>query len=341
MFYSNRLGDIPDSQGQAALTELGLGDLVSTTAIPFGLFGQNFFVTSTQGEFVICAAPHYAWQLPTEQYFAGVITRETTVPTPWPYLVSNSSHPFPWPWGYAAMPRLPGLLLADPEVYAALTAAQRASLAKAEGAMLWSLHRARSPMAGSFHVASGSIRPFAGGYLGRTIDRALQHVSLAFGHGAHSQTDDDWVRGLVDSCRSFGEPSGYSLVHEDFSRNNMTGTIDGDVVTITGLVDLMTSHYGDGLADLARQFSMFLLEPEGESLAQTFVHAYLARSGISGPDVRQRGLLYLLDERLIVWEYAARPGHESLDWWDRSLSLRNWLEPYLDAWASIVDSSPG
>lgn len=340
MYYSNRLGEISEAQVQAALTDLHLGDLVSSAAIPFGLFGQNFFVTSTQGEFVIRAAPHYDWQLPTERHFAGVIARETSVPTPWPYLVSEESDPFPWPWGYAAMPRQPGLLLADPDVCAGLTGAQRLSLAEAEGALLWGLHQARSPVAGAFDVATGSIRPFAGGYLGRTIDRSLGHIETAFGRGAHSPEDDAWVRGPIVSCQSLGEPVTYSIVHEDFNRNNMVGTIDGDVVTITGLVDLMTCHYGDGVADLARQFSMFLLEPEGESLAQTFVHAYLARSGLSGPDVLQRGLLYLLDERLIVWEYAGRPGNEGLDWWDRSLSLRNWLEPFLDAWIREVDSSP-
>ncbi len=340
MFYSNRLGEIPDPQVQAALTQLGLGDLVSTAAIPFGLFGQNFFVTSTHGEFVIRAAPHYAWQLPTEQYFAGVIARETTVPAPWPYLISEGLEPFPWPWGYAAMPRQPGLVLADPAVYARLTPAQRASLAEAEGAMLWALHQARSPVAGTFDIASGAIQPFSGGYLGRTIDRALENASLAFGYGGHSQDDDNWVRNLVESGQKLAEPPGYSVVHEDFSRNNMVGTIDGDVVTISGLFDLMTCHYGDGLADLARQFAMFLLEPHGESPAKKFVHAYLARTGLSEQEVRQRGLLYLIDERLIVWEYAARSGHEALDWWDRSLSLRNWLEPYLDAWESVVDSSP-
>ncbi len=340
MFYSNRLGEIPDSQVQAVLTQLGLGELVSTAAMPFGLFGQNFFVTSTQGEFVIRAAPHYDWQLPTERYFAGVIAWETTVPTPWPYLISNEPEPFPWPWGYAAMPRQPGLLLADPDVYAALTPAQRLSLAEAEGELLWELHQARSPVAGAFDIATGSIQPFPGGYLGRTIGRALNHASLAFGHGAHSQDDGAWVRDLVESSRSLAEPTGYSVVHEDFSRNNMVGTIDGDVVAITGLVDLMTCHYGDGLADLPRQFSTFLLEPDGESLARRFAHAYLARSGSSGPDARKRGLLYLIDERLIVWEYAARPGHEALDWWDRSLPLRTWLEPYLDAWEAVVDSSP-
>jgi len=341
MFYSDRLGQISDIQVQAALAHLGLGDLIATAAIPFGLFEQNFFVTSTQGEFVVRAAPHYAWQLPTEQYFAEVMARETTVPAPWPYLVSHQSEPFPWPWGYAAMPQKPGLLLADAEVYAALTLHQRTSLARAEGDLLWALHQATSPVAGTFDVATGSIRPSAGGYLARTINRTLDHVATAFGHGAHNQGDDDWVRRLVESCRSLDAPDNFSVVHEDFNRNNMVATFDGGEVTITGLVDLMTCHYGDGLADLARQFSIFLDEPEGEPLARRFVHTYLSRTGSWGQDVHQRGLLYLIDERMIAWSYANRPGNEALDWWDRSLSLRTWLEPFLDAWAAVVDASPG
>ncbi len=340
MFYSHRLGEISDDQVQVALTQLGLGNLVSTAAIPFGLFGQNFFVTSTMGEFVIRAAPHYHWQLPTERHFAGVIARETTVPTPWPYLISDEPDPFPWPWGYAAMPRQPGLMLADPGVYASLRPALRLSLAKSEGETLWALHQARSPVAGAFDVATGSIRPFAGGYVGRATERALGHLGTAFGRGAHRPEDDAWVRGLIASCRTLGEPDTYSIVHEDFNRNNMVASIDGETVTITGLVDLMTCHYGDGLADLPRQLSMYLAEPDGERLARRFVHTYLSRSGQSGRDARQRGVLYLIDERLIVWEYASRPGHEGLGWWDPALSLRDWLQPHLQSWEAILDSAP-
>jgi hygromycin-B 7''-O-kinase len=59
--YSKRLGAISPAQFRAALERLGLGDFVRAEAVPFGLFGQNVFVGSTQGEFVLRGVPHYAW----------------------------------------------------------------------------------------------------------------------------------------------------------------------------------------------------------------------------------------------------------------------------------------
>ena len=51
--YSERLGSISDAQLQAALNRFELGTFLQAEAIPFGSFGQNVFVTSSKGNFVL------------------------------------------------------------------------------------------------------------------------------------------------------------------------------------------------------------------------------------------------------------------------------------------------
>src|SRR5262245_37108808 len=60
--YSQRLGALTPQQFQAALTRFGLGTFVGATAVAQGLFAQNVFVQSTQGDYVLRGVPHYPWQ---------------------------------------------------------------------------------------------------------------------------------------------------------------------------------------------------------------------------------------------------------------------------------------
>src|SRR5215208_8330302 len=112
--YSKRLGRISPEQFQAALTRLGLGEYVKAEPVPFGLFGQNVFLTSTQGEFVLRGVPHYPWQFPTEQFIINQLHERTQVPVPYPYLLEPSEDIFGW--SFVLMPRLLGLHLQDKAV---------------------------------------------------------------------------------------------------------------------------------------------------------------------------------------------------------------------------------
>jgi hygromycin-B 7''-O-kinase len=82
--YSKRLGSITTKQFQVALDHFNLGQFISAKAIPFGLFGQNVFLTSTAGEFVLRGAAHYAWQFPEEQFVAKLLHDKTNAPVSWP-----------------------------------------------------------------------------------------------------------------------------------------------------------------------------------------------------------------------------------------------------------------
>ena len=85
--YSKKLGVISDNQFQAALDHFNLGKFVNATAIPFGLFGQNVFLTSSKGEFVFRGAAHYDWQFPEEQFTAKLLHEQSKVSVPWAIFV--------------------------------------------------------------------------------------------------------------------------------------------------------------------------------------------------------------------------------------------------------------
>src|SRR5947208_2818799 len=107
--FSTRLGAISDDQFQAALDHFELGTFIKAEPIPFGLFGQNVFVTSTTGAYVLRGSPHFSWQFPTEQFYIQQLRERTQVPVPWPYLIDLAQDIFGW--SYVLMPRLAGLQL--------------------------------------------------------------------------------------------------------------------------------------------------------------------------------------------------------------------------------------
>ncbi|HEY7850039.1 MAG TPA: hypothetical protein VIC27_08240 [Ktedonobacterales bacterium] len=75
--YSQRLGQITQAQLQAALSRFDLGAFVRAEPTRDGLFGQNLFLTSDRGAYVLRGAPHYSWQVPTEQFFARLLHERT------------------------------------------------------------------------------------------------------------------------------------------------------------------------------------------------------------------------------------------------------------------------
>jgi len=156
--YSQRLGILSDAQFQAALNRFQLGYFISAEPIPFGSFGQNVFVSSTTGEYVLRGQPHFQWQFPTEQFFTHLLHEQTSVPVPWPYRLQPDTEIFGW--SFVLMPRMPGLQLADPQVKAALGPAEREGIARALGENLAHMQEAKWSSSGRYNAATHSVEPF-------------------------------------------------------------------------------------------------------------------------------------------------------------------------------------
>ena len=109
--YSERLGAISDEQFHAVAQRLQIGRFLKAAPTTSGLFGQNVFVTTTEGEFVLRGAPHWVkelheeeyhpedrWQFTKEKYFAEQLHTHTDAPVPWPMLHDQTNDILGWPY---------------------------------------------------------------------------------------------------------------------------------------------------------------------------------------------------------------------------------------------------
>ncbi len=328
--YARRLGALAPEQFQAALTRFALGDFVAAAPIAGGLFGQNVFVTSTQGEYVLRGSPHYPWQFPKEQFGAALLHAHTQIPVAHPYLFDPTPAIFGWP--YLLIPRLYGVH----PLAAHRALPEKLAIARALGQNLAALHALTWPFAGDYDLASQSIQPFPGGFaqwLAADI-RSWLHKARSSAAAAPPVTADDlaWTERVIGAAEgALAVELEPCFVMNDYNPGNLLvaqapGAPRGHSWQVTGLFDLMEYYFGDGEADLMRLIAIYLdKEPQdGARLAQAFGAAYLAaRPAREGFAERYR--LYMLRDRAIVWEYGTRPEH---NWFPHHSSFRDYAEPY-------------
>ncbi len=344
--YSQRLGPISDEQFQAALNHFSLGRFVRAEPIPFGLFGQNVFVSSTEGEFVLRGDPHFWWQFPTEQFYTKLLHERTNIPVPWPYLIDLSTEIFGW--SYVLMPRMPGLQLADPQVKAQLEPEARKAIARALGENLAAMQQAKWPFSGRYDASSGDVQPFdlahelawpfpveANSQLANMpptiisyrerVKACLRHTIARARQYNDATTPDDvaWVEEIIVAGQeALDVPFEPCFVMEDYKEGNLV-VQNTDGWCVSGLFDLMGGHFGDGEADLSRPIAIYL--EDDAQLAHEFLNAYQRHTPLR-PGFVQRFPVYMLLDRSIIWEYSQRTGQ---DWWPKDWSFRDWAEHYL------------
>src|SRR5262245_20542907 len=175
--YSKRLGNISDEQLQGALDYFDLGKFLHAETIPFGLFGQNLFLTSTGGEFVLRGVPHYDWQFPTEKFFIEQLHSNTNVPVPYPYLFDPSAKIFGGP--FVRMPRMHGLQSPDAQMTARLTMDERCGVAQALAAMLIEIQTLRWEHSGRYQPVTQMIEPMPQNYRSWIVQRIRELLTQA------------------------------------------------------------------------------------------------------------------------------------------------------------------
>lgn len=328
--YSQRLGALTPRQFQAALTRFGLGAFVEAAPVSQGLFGQNVFVHSSQGRYVLRGVPHYPWQFPKERFGAALLHEHTSVPVAHPYLLDTSTDIFGWP--YMLMPRLPGTSPADPR----LTDAEQLDIAQALGHNLAQVHQLTWPHAGTYDLATDTIQPFGEGFARWIVADIRQWLAAAQAHGeATTAGDGTWIEEIIgDAQAALAHGFQPCFVMNDYNPGNVLVTDDSGRWQVSGLFDLMEYYFGDGEADLMRLIAIYLgqAQQRGEGLARAFASSYLkqrpARAGFA-----ERYALYMLRDRLIVWEYGTRHG---TNWFAPGQSFRDYVEPFTQSWRRVV-----
>ena len=127
----------------------------------------------------------------------------------------------------------------------------------------------------------------------------------------------------------------------DYKEQNTVVTRSGTGWRVTGVFDLMEGFFGNGEMDLARPVAGYL--EKDPLLAQTFLATYLDRAP-ARPGLRERFAVYLLRDRLIVWEYFQRRevargmsnGSRLKPPWDPDVTLREWAEPYIAEAGALI-----
>lgn len=345
--YSKRLGTISPTQFQSALDRFDLGSFIQAESIPFGLFGQNVFLISTKGEYVLRADPHFPWQFPTECFFARLLHEGTQVPVPWPYMVEPSEDVFGW--SYAMMPRLHGLQLADPNVKDSLKEDDKRGIARAMGEILASMHQLTWPFSGRYNTKSGMVHPFELAqelswpfpvqndvkanthpfssitYSERIVEQIRRYLALSRNYNDCTTVSDViWVEELITHAQSaFEDAFQACFVMQDYKEHNVVVNRTNGGWHVSGLFDLMEAHFGDGEADLSRTIAMYL--DENLMLAQEFAQAYVENISLR-PGFAERFPIYMLHDRLIIWEYIQRNGNVA---WNATKTFRDWSSRYI------------
>lgn len=328
--YSKRLGTIEPAQFQAALNRFDLGAFVAATPIIFGLFGQNVFVTSTRGEWVLRGCPHYDWQFPTEQFFVQLIHEQTRVPVPYPYLVDPATDIFGW--SYVWMPRMPGIPLADETLVAQLSDEDQFGVAGAMARTLAELHTIHADHAGTYDYQTHTIQPFAKNYRDMILENIRDLLATSQSYNANTTVSDAaWVDQVIhDNQEAMHLPWSISLVLRDFKAGNMVAQQKQGEWQISGVFDLMEAHLGDGECDLARQVGHYLRA--ASTHADEFIQEYLRlRPATHGFVERQK--LYMLYDSLIIWSYCQRTEGGWPE--NKALSLEEWASPFVEYWKTF------
>jgi aminoglycoside phosphotransferase (APT) family kinase protein len=330
--YSTRLGPIAPAQFQAALDRFGLGRFVEAEPIVSGLFGQNVFVTSDCGRYVLHGCPHYDWQFPKERFVVRLLHEWTKVPVPWSYLVDERADVFAW--SYALMPRMPGLGLPDRPIGDGLGLRDRRGVARALADNLTQIHALTWPFASDCDLRTDTIAPFNGGYTSWIVGGIRNDLAASQAHSRHTTAEDvEWVEGIIATVRDSAWESGQArLVMRDYKAGNLTFRRAAEPAggwQVSGVFDLMEAHFGDAEADLPRPIALYL-EAGRLYLAREFPARY--RGTRPAPsDAAAQFKLYMLRDRLIIWEYLRRPENK----WREYRTLRQWASRYTDVYRDI------
>lgn len=338
--YSARLGAICDEQLDAAAQRLGIGRFVAAAPATAGLFGQNLFLTTTEGEFVLRGAPHWvngapndAWQFAKETFFARLVHERTDVPVPWPMLHDTASDIFGWP--YLVMPRMPGIGIDVRTSARTFAAEDRLGIAAALGDALARLQRLRWPVAGEVDP-NCVFAAYPAGHARHLADEILAMADVAGAHGAFDPHDRDYVARVIEAgcaCEASGAEAVY--VHADYGLGNLVVDRVQGAWAVTGLFDFHTSCMGVGTLDLCRQSAAYF--DHDPPCAEGFVSAWRERSDAAAPD-RDLVALCAVNERMKIWEYFTRPAQRAD--WTRGRTFRSYAEPYVAGVSTLVAPSP-
>ena len=321
--YAGSLGKISNDQFGAALQRLNLGDFINAEKVPCGVVGQNVFLTTSQGEFVFRGRPFYDEQLDVEKFMVDNLHKHTAVPVAYPYLIDSSTDIFGWK--YAIIPRLKGIQIANGSTpIIRFSKEERLKIVRAMVEVLVEMQK-YTLKPGEYY---NPIKPLCFEYsdTAKYAEHIINKITGSLDN-VPQITDDDikFINATIDANKkALLVPFEPCFVMGDFKEDNVLFANTHDVWKVCGVFDFATSHFGDGEEDISRMYAIYI--DENVYLAKEFISEYKkrkpTREGFAG-----RLKIYSMRERIEIWSWAKNMKNV---WWDNSMSLRKWLEVYLN-----------
>jgi aminoglycoside phosphotransferase (APT) family kinase protein len=301
--YSERLGVIDPGQLFAVAERFDLGEVTEAEPATTGLFGQNIFLATSKGRFVLRGHPHGHVQLTKERRVADFIDERSSLPAPWPYVVCDDTELFGWT--YAVMPMLGGTT--GSTLWEATDETGRVELAAAAGVALARLHEAEADFFGPYDGQLDDVIEMDD-FPDWALHRLEHWRSACRAVNALSTEAELYIDELIEACSpALAEPFTPVLVHHDFKLGNLNFEASNAGFEPTGIFDLMEAYLADGEEDLVRM--LWSVDRPEERIA--FVDAYTAHCPFR-PGAEDRLALYALADWMVIWEY----GHRMANWFE-------------------------
>ena len=243
------------------------------------------------------------------------------------------------------MPRMPGMQVTDRKVRRDLSGADLREIARAMAHNLVAMQQVTMPYCARYDPDRTIVRavpiedhaawPFNSGYgevseppshrelVITRIRRILERARAA--SDRTTTADVAWAEGLIErSHAALAVPFTPCFTMEDYKEGNVVLSRTSDGWQVSGVFDFMGCYFGDGETDLSRTTAEYF--DQDRELAREFLATYLrVRAPRSG--FRERFSLYMLLDRLIIWEYVQR--HE-VEVASKMGTLREWTERYTE-----------
>jgi aminoglycoside phosphotransferase (APT) family kinase protein len=302
-----------------------LGRVISMQPAAGGSFRQVLEIASSSGYWIFKGAPLKPEQFYAEHFYTSLLHEKTGLPVPWPYIHDTSCSVFDW--DFALMPRLGGVELGDPAVWAGLAPDEQLELAVDMGKALASVAAVTAAEASTYDFPARDVRPFAQGFasgLGTELQELIHRIR-EMSPESIPERDVAWIEdGIVDLLRHTTADTDPRLTMQDFKDQNMVGRKSENGWRISGLFDLGGLHFGDPAMGFCRQIAQFHTYEHGDVLARRFVQSAIDH-GMDASHLAQRVKGFAIHERLCIWEWAKREGRDEI--LGAASTFREWAEP--------------
>jgi len=219
------------------------------------------------------------------------------------------------------MPRLPGTPPSD--LRDQLGSEDNIEIAWVMGDGLAEMHSLTALEPGEYDPVTGEICPedsFSEWVIRSIHDWQAKTLNVP---DALHDADLNFINAIIkDNRQALSVPFQPCFVHYDYKEGNLLVERSKDSWKLSGILDFMTSAYGDGEQDLSRMIASLAFP--NQDAARTFITAYRVRCPFRS-GYKERFRIYMLIDRMILWQY----GRQNKIWFPKNAVFRDFAKRFI------------